>query len=37
MVIQKSNKGNSIVIVDKTGCLANMENLLNGTRKFEKN
>ena len=37
IVIQKSDKGNSVVTVDKTDYLDKMDNLLNGTRKFEKN
>ena len=36
IIIQKSDKGHSVVIVDKTDCLDKMENLLNDTRKFEK-
>ena len=36
IVIQKSDKGHSVVVVDKTNCLDKMENLLNDTRKFEK-
>ena len=36
IVIQKSDKGNSVVIVDKADCLDKMENLPNDTRKFEK-
>ena len=36
IVIQKSDKGNSVVIVDKADYLDKMENLLNNTRKFEK-
>ena len=36
MVIQKSDMGNSVVIVDKTDYLDKMENLLNDTCKFEK-
>ena len=31
MVIQKSDMGNSVVIVDKTDYLDKMENLLNDT------
>ena len=34
-VIQKSDKGNSVMIVDKADYLDKMENLLNHTRKFE--
>ena len=37
IVIQKSDKGNSIVVVDKADYLDKMENLLNDTQKFEKN
>ena len=36
IVIQKSDKDHSVVVVDKTNCLDKMENLLNDTRKFEK-
>ena len=36
IVIQKSDKGNSAVVVDKADYLNKMENLLNDTRKFEK-
>ena len=36
IVVQKSYKGNSFVIVNKVNCLDKMENLLNDTRKFEK-
>ena len=36
IVIQKSGKGNSAVIVDKADYLDKMENLLNHKRKFEK-
>ena len=36
-VIEKFDKGHSAVIVDKVDHLDNMENLLNDTRKFEKN
>ena len=36
MVIQKSDKGNSVVIVDKDTYIKRMENLLRGQRKFEK-
>ena len=36
IVIQKSDKGNSIVVVDKANYLDKMGNLLNDTRKFEK-
>ena len=36
IVIQKSDKGNSVVIVDKADYLDKMENLLNDTHKFEK-
>ena len=35
IAIQKSYKGNSVVIVDKADYLDKMENLLNDTRKFE--
>ena len=35
-VIQKSDKGNFVVIVDKADYLDKMENLRNYTRKFEK-
>ena len=35
IVIQKSDKGNSVVVVDKAD-LDKMDNLLNDTRKFEK-
>ena len=34
--IQKSNKGQSLVIADKADYLDKMENLLNDTRTFEK-
>ena len=37
IVIQKSDEGNSVVIVDKTNYLDKMENVLNDTRRFEKN
>ena len=37
IVIRKSDKGNSVVTVDKTDYLDKMGNLLNDTRKFEKN
>ena len=37
IVIQESNKGNSVVVVDQTDYLDKMENLLNDTRIFEKN
>ena len=37
IVIQKSGNGNSAVIVNKPDDLKKMENLLNDTRKFEKN
>ena len=36
IVIQKSDKGNSVVIADKADYLDKMDNLLNDTRKFEK-
>ena len=36
IVIQKSDKGNSVVIVDKADYLDKMENFLNDTQKFEK-
>ena len=36
IVIQKSDKGNSVVVVDKADYLDKMDNLLNDTRKFEK-
>ena len=36
IIIQKSDKGNSVVIVDKADCLNKMESVLNDTRKFEK-
>ena len=36
VVIQKSDKGNSVVAVDKADYLDKMDNLLNDTRKFEK-
>ena len=36
IVIQKSDKDNSAVIVDKADYLDKMENLLNAIRKFEK-
>ena len=36
IVIQKSDKGNSVVDVDKADYLDKMANLLNGQRKFEK-
>ena len=36
IVIQKSDKGNSIVVVDKVDYLDKMKNLLNDTRKCEK-
>ena len=35
-MIQKPDKGNSAVIVDKSDSLDKTENLLNDTRKFEK-
>ena len=35
-VIQKSDKGNSVVVVDKADYLDKMDNLLNDTRKLEK-
>ena len=37
IVIQESNKGNSVVVVNQTDYLNKMENLLNDTRIFEKN
>ena len=37
IVIQESNKGNSVVVVNQTDYLDKMENLLNDTRIFEKN
>ena len=36
MTIQKSDKGNSVVIVDKDTYIKRMENLLSDQRKFEK-
>ena len=36
IVIQRSDKGNSVVVVDKADYLDKMDNLLNDTRKFEK-
>ena len=36
IVIQKSDKGNSVVVIDKADYLDKMDNLLNDTRKFEK-
>ena len=36
IVVQKFDKGNSVVIVDIADYLDKMENLLNDTRKFEK-
>ena len=36
IVIQKSDKGNSVVIVDKDTYIKRMENLLSDQRKFEK-
>ena len=36
IVIQKSDKGNSVVIVDKDTCIKRMENILSDQRKFEK-
>ena len=36
IVIQKSDKGNSVVIFDKADYLVKMGNLLNDTQKFEK-
>ena len=36
IVIQKSDEGNSVVVVDKTDYLDKMDNLLNDTWKFEK-
>ena len=35
ILIQKSDKGNSVVVVDKADYLNKMGNLLNDTRKFE--
>ena len=35
-MVQKSGKGNSVVIVDKGVCLKNMELLLSDKAKFEK-
>ena len=35
IVIQKSDKGNSVVIVDKETYITRMENLLSDQRKFE--
>ena len=37
IVIEKSDKGNSVMIVDKADYLDKMENLLNDTGRFEKN
>ena len=37
IIIRKSDKDNSAVIVDRTNYLDKMENLLNDTLKFEKN
>ena len=36
IVIQKSDKGNSVVVVDKDTYIKRMENLLSDQRKFEK-
>ena len=36
IVIQKSDKGNSVVIVDKETYIKGMENLLSDERKFER-
>ena len=36
IVIQISDKGNSVVVVDKADYLDKMDNLLNDTRQFEK-
>ena len=36
IVMQKSDKGNSVVVDDKADYLDKMDNLLNDTRKFEK-
>ena len=36
IVIQKSDKGNSVVIVDKETYIKRMENLLSDQRKFER-
>ena len=36
VIIQNSDKGNSVGIVHKTNYLDKIENLLNETRKFEK-
>ena len=36
IIIQKSDKGNSVVIVDKDTYVKRMENLLSDQRKFEK-
>ena len=36
IVIQKSEKGNSVVIIDKETYIKRMENLLNDQRKFER-
>ena len=36
IVIQKSDKGNSVAIVDKDTYIKRMENLLSDQRKFEK-
>ena len=36
IVIQKSDKGNSVVTVDKADYLDKLKNLLNGTCKYEK-
>ena len=37
IVIQKSYKDNSVLVVDKADYLDKMGNLLNDTQKFEKN
>ena len=36
IIVQKSDKGNSVVIVDKDTYIKRMENLLSDQRKFEK-
>ena len=36
IIIQKSDKGNSVVIVDKETYIKRMENLLSDERKFER-
>ena len=36
IIIQKSDKGNSVLIVDKDPYVKRMENLLSDQRKFEK-